>query len=85
MLCSVLTEREKCYVIDLANTSHSFPQVGQILRGLYHKGRTQESVQDDEEESVDWGDVAEDSSDRDPAGGLQALLAGSPENLMDND
>ena len=42
-------------------------------------------VQDDEEESVDWGDVAEDSSDREPAGGLQSLLAGTPENLMDND
>ena len=41
-------------------------------------------VQDDEEESFDWGDVAEDSSDREQAGGLQALLAASPENLTDD-
>ena len=39
-------------------------------------------VHDDEEESVDWGDVAEDSSDREQADGLQALLA---QNLTDND
>ena len=41
-------------------------------------------VQDDEEKSFDWGDVSEDSSDREQAGGLQALLAASPESLTDD-
>ena len=41
-------------------------------------------VHNDEEESFDWGDVAEDSSDREQASGLQALLAASPENLTDD-
>ena len=41
-------------------------------------------VHNDEEKSFDWGDVAEDSSDREQASGLQALLAASPENLTDD-
>ena len=41
-------------------------------------------VQDGEEKTFDWGNVSEDSSDREQAGGLQALLAASPENLRDD-
>ena len=97
LLRSDLTKSEKCHVLALANTSYSFPQLGQILRDLYPEGsRERRHLQPhsaaacsvdfmDEEESVDsWGDVAEDSADQKQADGLQAVLAASPENLTDD-